>query len=58
MRTIALRFSNNFAPDIGTIGAHIQLIAKMGYAWYGKLGSKISAKVSADIMNNSSREFC
>lgn len=54
MRTIALRFSNNFAPDIGTIGAHNQLIDELGHAWYGKLGSKISVKVSTDIMKNSS----
>ena len=52
MRTIALRFSNNFAPDIGTICAHNQLIDELGYVWYGKLGSKISAKVSTDIMKN------
>ncbi len=52
MRTIALRFSNNFAPDIGTIRAHEELINKNGFVWYGKLGSKISAKVSTDIMKN------
>ena len=52
MRTIALRFSNNFAPDIGTICAHNQLIDELGYVWYGKLGSKISAKVSTDIIKN------
>ncbi len=54
MRTIALRFSNNFAPDIGTIGAYNELISDLGYVWYGKLGSKIAAKVAADIMKNES----
>jgi len=54
MRTIALRFSNNFAPDIGTIRAHEELINEKGVVWYGKLGSKISVKVSTDIMNNES----
>ena len=54
MRTIALRFSNNFAPDIGTIRAHEELINEKGFVWYGKLGSKISAKVSMDIMKNES----
>ena len=53
MRTIALRYSNNFAPDIGTIGAHSQIIDELGHVWYGKLGSRISAKVSLDIMKNS-----
>lgn len=52
MRTIALRFSNNFAPEIGTIRAHEELIDEIGYVWYGKLGSKISAKVATDIMKN------
>ncbi len=52
MRTIALRFSNNFVPEIGTIGDHNQLIDELGYAWYGKLGSKISTKVAGNIMNN------
>ena len=52
MRTIALRYSNSFAPDIGTIGAHNQLIDELVYVWYGKLGCKISAKVSSDIMKN------
>lgn len=50
MRTIALRFSNNFAPGKGTIGAHNHVIDELGYAWYGKLGSKISTKVADDIM--------
>ena len=50
MKTIALSFSNNFAPDIGTIRAHEELINKNGFVWNGKLGSKISAKVAEDIM--------
>lgn len=52
MRTIALRFSDHFAPDIGTIGAHEQLIDELGYVWYGKLGTKVASKVSSDIMSN------
>lgn len=50
MRTIALRFSNNFAPDIGTIRAHEELINSNGFVWYGKLGSKISARVVDDAV--------
>ena len=52
MRTIALRFSNNFAPEEGTIYGHKALISKFGYVWYGKLGSKVSAKVKNEIMAN------
>lgn len=52
MRTIALRFSNNFAPAEGTIRAHEAVISKSGYVWYGKLGSKISAKVKSEILSN------
>lgn len=36
MKTVALRFSNKFAPICGTIEAHEELIKKRGYAWYGK----------------------
>lgn len=52
MKTIALRFSETFAPEIGTIAAHQELINTQGYAWYGKLGSAISAKVIVDVMKN------
>lgn len=52
MRTIALRFSNNFAPECGTIKAHEELIAINGFVWYGKLGNKISIKVEQDILKN------
>ena len=37
MRTIALRFSNNFAPEAGTIVEHQEIIAELGFVWYGKL---------------------
>lgn len=46
MRTIALRFSNNFAPEEGTISAHEIVIAEKGFVWYGKLGSRISSKAN------------
>ena len=52
MRTIALRFSNNFAPKEGTISAHEAVIAEKGFVWYGKLGSRISRKAKADILEN------
>ena len=31
VRTIALRFSNKFAPDYGTIEAHNEMIREKGY---------------------------
>ena len=52
MRTIALRFSNNFAPESGTIAEHQKLIDELGYVWYGKLGSKVSLSVISQILDN------
>ena len=52
LRTIALRFSNNFAPDEGTIKAHESVISEIGYVWYGKLGSRISSRVKNDILTS------
>ena len=52
MKTIALRFSNNFAPEIGTISAHNEIINRKGYVWYGKLGARISSKVIKAVMDN------
>jgi len=52
MKTISLRFSENFSPEVGTIAAHQQLIDSLGYVWYGKLGKPISANVVKEIMQN------
>ena len=52
MKTVALRFSNKFAPECGTIEAHKELIQKKGYVWYGKLGNKIAQNVFSDILEN------
>ena len=52
LRTIALRFSNSFAPDEGTIRAHEAVISERGYVWYGKLGSKVSIHAKNDIFDN------
>ena len=52
MKTIALRFSNKFAPNCGTIEAHNEMIEKNGYVWFGKLGNKIAASVFVDILKN------
>ena len=52
MRTVALRFSENFAPAEGTIAAHEELIMQKGFVWYGKLGAAVSAKVVDALMKN------
>ena len=52
MKTVALRFSDNFAPDEGTIKAHEKLIQEKGYVWYGKLGLPLSHKAIDYIMSN------
>ena len=52
MKTVALRFSDNFAPDEGTILAHDAVISQHGYVWYGKLGSPVSQNVINDILQN------
>ncbi len=52
MRTIALRFSNNFAPEAGTIAEHQGIIAELGYVWYGKLGTAVSSAVIGQILEN------
>ena len=45
MKTIALRFGEHFSPDCGTIAAHQEIIDKLGYVWYGKMGSTVSDKL-------------
>lgn len=52
MKTIALRFAENFAPPIGTIAAHQELIDALGYVWYGKLGTPISYEIADVILKN------
>ena len=50
MKTVALRFAENFAPEGGTIKAHQAIIDERGYVWYGKLGSPVSALVAGEIL--------
>ena len=52
MITIALRFADKFSPSCGTIVAHEQLIERLGYVWYGKLGSRVSDISAKDILSN------
>lgn len=52
MKTIALRFSDQFAPEVGTIQAHQLIIDQCGSVWYGKMGTRISEKAKGLIMSN------
>ena len=52
MKTVALRFADTFAPLAGTISEHQKCIEKSGFVWYGKLGSTVSQKVAAEILQN------
>ena len=44
MKSLALRFSENFSPEDGTIKEHQKIIDKIGYVYYGKMGSSVSDK--------------
>lgn len=50
MRTIALRFADNIAPQDGTIAEHERIIESQGFVWYGKFGSRISEKARSAVM--------
>ena len=52
MRTVALRFAENFTPECGTIAAHLRLVDNLGYVWYGKLSSAISFKIAGEILGS------
>lgn len=52
MRTIALRFSDQFAPFSGTIEEHMKVIKREGFAWYGKLGAPVSDRICDDLLKN------
>lgn len=52
MKTIALRYGENLAPENGTIGAHQELIDQLGYVWYGKFGSPVSRSVVQEVLGN------
>ena len=51
MKTIALRFGEHFSPDCGTIAAHQQLIDKLGYVWYGKMGNPVATRIVQELTN-------
>lgn len=51
MYTIALRFSEKFAPEEGTIIAHESLIKTNGFVWYGKMGSAMANEKINIVLN-------
>ena len=51
MKTIAMRFSDNIAPENGTIAEHEKIIEQNGFVWYGKFGAKVSEKIKSDILS-------
>ena len=57
MKTIALRFSDNYAPTEGTIKLHEDVIAKYGYVWYGKFGNSLSQKNIDMLLEMKERKF-
>ena len=57
MKTISLRYTDNFAPDKGTIVAHQNVLDVKGYVWYGKLGTPISLKIASMLLNNPEPRF-
>ena len=52
MKTIALRYSDNYAPKEGTIYLHNRIIKEKKYVWYGKFGNKFSQSVVNEILDN------
>ena len=49
MKTVALRFGEMFSPDCGTIRAHQEIIDRLGYVWYGKMGAMVSSRVIEEM---------
>lgn len=57
MKTIALRFADNYAPADGTIKLHEDVIKELGYVWYGKFGNSLSQKNIDMLLNMIERKF-
>ena len=57
MKTIALRFSDNYAPSEGTIKLHDELINKYGYVWYGKFGNSLSQNNIQMLLDMNEKKF-
>ena len=57
MKTIALRFADNYAPADGTIKLHEDIIDKFGYVWHGKFGNSLSQKNIDMLLGMRGRKF-
>ena len=57
MKTIALRFADNYAPKEGTIKLHQAIISENGYVWYGKFGNTLSQKNIDLLMSQPERKI-
>lgn len=57
MKTIALRFSDNYAPKEGTIYHHNKIISDYGFVWYGKFGNNISSKIANELLELPTKKF-
>ncbi len=57
MKTIALRFSDNYAPKEGMINLHQELIDSIGYVWYGKFGNKVSKNIVEELLKSEDPKF-
>lgn len=57
MKTIALRFADNYAPKEGTIKLHQEIINTNGYVWYGKFGNTLSQKNIDLLMSQPDRRI-
>ena len=49
MKTIALRFGEQFSPECGTIEAHKEVINILGYVWYGKMGNPVASSIVNEL---------
>lgn|SRR5574344_2098321 len=57
MKTIALRFSDNYAPKEGMIYHHNKIISDYGFVWYGKFGNNISSKIANELLELPTKKF-
>lgn len=51
MTTIALRFSDSFSTNKGTLFEHEQILKSNGYVWWGKHGSGINEKTAMNLLS-------
>lgn len=57
MKTIALRFSDNYAPREGMIFHHNKIISENGFVWYGKFGNRIAKDIIEEQLKTDDPKF-